>query len=485
MKKSRYIYPLITIMSILGIGEYFFIELSKQRLQDQQQYLNSISNTVDNLVQTKIIQGISATSMLEASLRLENYETTNFESWAKDILIIDKSIDHVQLAPNALIEMTFPLKGQENTIGYNLLADPKIRKGVLKSIEGGKITVIGPSKLEGSNRMSIVIRKPVFQGEEFWGFSTALIDVDRMAKNLFQSMEKSGLKYSLYGDNSNSPFSALILQSDIPPKKKQDKAFIISVPNGKWHLFLEYKKSDYAINKWFHLSLIFSSLFIGMVVYRHEKRSYFQDRELSIEINNKEILFRELYHRVKNNLQIISGLLSLQTLHLKEEESKTLINETNQRIKSMAMIHEKLYKSEDLSFVDMQDYTQDMVSELRQSFQREHLKFDVACESIKLSLEVAVPMGLIINELVTNAIKYAFNESQKDQTISVKMYTVEETLILEIFDNGKGVDIMKVKEGFGSELVEALAQYQLKAKVESYNENGLHYKMTFPKELMV
>ena len=94
-------------------------------------------------------------------------------------------------------------------------------------------------------------------------------------------------------------------------------------------------------------------------------------------------------------------------------------------------------------------------------------------------------MGLIINELVTNAIKYAFDESQTDQMISVKMYIVEETFILEIFDNGKGVDMMKVKEGFGSELVKALAEYQLKAKVESYNENGLHYKMTFSKELMV
>lgn len=207
---------------------------------------------------------------------------------------------------------------------------------------------------------------------------------------------------------------------------------------------------------------------------------------LSSEIKNKNVLLRELYHRVKNNLQIISGLLSLQSRRIEDKKTKSIFDETNQRIKAMAMIHEKLYQSNDLEAVDMQVYTLELVENLRRSFQMQDLTFEIVCENFKLNLENAVPMGLIINELVTNSIKYAFDDTHENKIISVKMYVMpKEKFMLEVYDNGKGADLDAVNKGFGFKLIESLASYQLKGIICSFNENGLHHQILFSKEFLI
>lgn len=207
---------------------------------------------------------------------------------------------------------------------------------------------------------------------------------------------------------------------------------------------------------------------------------------LSYEIKNKNVLLKELYHRVKNNLQVISSLLTLQSRRIKDEITRSIFDETNQRIKAMAMIHEKLYQSNDLEAVDMSIYVLDLVENLKKSFQTKNLTFEIDCDDFKLDLERAVPMGLIINELVTNSIKYAFDETDEKKIISVKMYQIEDDrFILEVYDNGKGTDLQSLNEGFGFKLIESLASFQLKGKIECFNENGLHHKITFSKEFLV
>ena len=211
-----------------------------------------------------------------------------------------------------------------------------------------------------------------------------------------------------------------------------------------------------------------------------------KNQQLQAEIKNKNVLLRELYHRVKNNLQIISGLLSLQSRRIKDVTTKSIFNETNQRIKAMAMIHEKLYQSEDLEAVDMQIYTLELVNSLRQSFHTKELTFEVACGNFRLDLERAVPMGLIINELVTNSIKHAFSEKDENKIITIKMYMMpDEKFILDVYDNGKGADLQTLHEGFGFKLIESLASFQLKGIICCFNENGLHHQIIFSKEIQI
>jgi two-component sensor histidine kinase len=197
------------------------------------------------------------------------------------------------------------------------------------------------------------------------------------------------------------------------------------------------------------------------------------------------MLFKELYHRVKNNLQIITSLLTLQIDRIKDKKAIFIISEMTQRIKAMSMIHEKLYQTDNLSLVNMQEYTQGLANDLQQGVSPATLHFDIDCEEIELSLVVAVPMGLIINELVTNAIKYAFVNTDKKQIIVIKMYKKnDEDFSLEIYDNGKGIDMSGKYVGFGLNLVNSLVKYQLKGKLETYNDEGLHHKIHFIKGLL-
>ena len=204
------------------------------------------------------------------------------------------------------------------------------------------------------------------------------------------------------------------------------------------------------------------------------------NKQLEQEVSNKNVLFKELYHRVKNNLQIISSLLSLQSMEVKDPQAREILNEMTTRIKSIAFIHEKLYQSNDLTHIKMQEYVESLVHELESSFHSEDITFIILCEDIQLDLESSVPIGIIINELVTNAIKYAFESPGKENTITVTFSSIDkETYTLEISDTGKGTDIASMKEGFGFQIVQSVVSHQLRGKLESDNKNGLIHAITF------
>ena len=200
----------------------------------------------------------------------------------------------------------------------------------------------------------------------------------------------------------------------------------------------------------------------------------------ALVLKEKNILLKELYHRVKNNLQIISSSLMLQSRRIKDKSVQVIFSEATQRIKAMAMVHEKLYQASDLELIDMQVYTEELILNLSQAYADLDFYFEVTCGSFKLDLEKALPIGLIINEIVANSIKYAFDQTSVNKHICVSMYNLDaDKFILEISDNGKGADFQVIKQGFGFKLVESLAAYQLKGKIEIVNQDGLQYKFEF------
>lgn len=205
-----------------------------------------------------------------------------------------------------------------------------------------------------------------------------------------------------------------------------------------------------------------------------------KNKELKVQINNKNTLFKELYHRVKNNLQIVSSLLYLQSDKVENKVAKEAFFEMTNRIKSISLIHERLYGTGDLSHIDMQEYTKELVHDLQQATESEGITFEVDCKQVILDLEMSIPLGLIINELVTNAIKYAFTPKMNNETIRIAMQqTQNHTLTLEVSDNGQGANMKKLEAGFGFKLVQSLAVYQLGGHIQSNNTLGVHHKMTF------
>ena len=202
-------------------------------------------------------------------------------------------------------------------------------------------------------------------------------------------------------------------------------------------------------------------------------------------LKEKEILIQEIHHRVKNNMQVITSLLKLQSRFIKNEYDKELFKDSYNRVKSMSLVHEKLYGSKDLSNIDFGSYVIRLTELLMNSMniRPTKIKINVEIEEIFLDINRAIPCGLIINELVSNSLKYAFPESMSG-TITISIEIDESEYILIISDDGIGFpDNIKFNdtETLGMQLVVTLVE-QIKGKIELDNSNGTFFRINFKKD---
>lgn len=199
-------------------------------------------------------------------------------------------------------------------------------------------------------------------------------------------------------------------------------------------------------------------------------------------LKEKETLLAEIQHRVKNNLAIITGLLNLQTEKAPCEESKLLMIESRNRVMSIAMVHERLYKKDNLSKINLKQYLSELVQELIKSFpiQSKQIQIEEELQKIELEITKAVPIGLIVNEALTNSLKHAFNSSKQIPTIKIKMQLIYDRIQICITDNGVGFsDTTTRKEtSLGLSLIESLCD-QIDAQVVFKNEEGACVNIVF------
>ncbi len=209
------------------------------------------------------------------------------------------------------------------------------------------------------------------------------------------------------------------------------------------------------------------------------------EKQIKRSLDEKEVLLREVHHRVKNNIQVISSMLNLYSTHIKDEPYLNAIQDIQNRIKSMALIHEKLYQTKDVARVDFNEYIKDLVNSLFRFYgvNINKIKPKIEVEGVSLGLDAGVPCGLIINELVSNSLKHAFAEELQGN-INIEMRPENETEVaLIISDNGKGFppdfDFKNTKT-FGLQLVITLVE-QLGGNIQLNKEGGAEFKVTFEK----
>ncbi len=201
-------------------------------------------------------------------------------------------------------------------------------------------------------------------------------------------------------------------------------------------------------------------------------------------LQEKELLLREIHHRVKNNLQVISSLLGLQSRYRKDEHAIEMAQESQNRIKVMALIHEKLYRSKDFANVEFNDYIKNLVNDLFASYKvstsRISLKMDI--ENISLGIDTAIPTGLIVNELVTNCLKYAFKADKEGEIrISLRLLDGGEKELI-VSDNGIGLpDSLDIKkaESLGLRMITNLTERSLHGKVNINKGDGTEFQIIF------
>ncbi|MBI5459877.1 sensor histidine kinase [Methanobacterium sp.] len=199
----------------------------------------------------------------------------------------------------------------------------------------------------------------------------------------------------------------------------------------------------------------------------------------------KEMLIKEVHHRVKNNLMIISSLLNLQSNYLKDEESKEIFKESQNRAKSMALIHERLYRSIDLKNIDFKEYITTLANDLYRTYVKDpsRVSLQMIIEDVNIDINSAIPLGLILNELITNSMKHAFPDGRKG-TVSISFEEKDDEFILKVSDDGIGfpsdLDYTKTNS-LGMQLVTSLTS-QINGKIELDRDHGTKFTLTF-KEL--
>ncbi len=239
------------------------------------------------------------------------------------------------------------------------------------------------------------------------------------------------------------------------------------------------------------ITMVFSVYLLGGIFGRNLLKThhnlYKTKKTVESRIKEKENLLKEVHHRVKNNLQTVSSLLSLQSRNIEDKTVKSLFKNSQNRVISMAMVHEMLYMREDISKIEYKTYVQDLAEYLVRSIKgtSEHVKLHLDIPDIKLNIDTAIPLGLLINEVITNALKYGI-VGEEEGEISIALHPKGEDYELQIGDYGSGYDeaiTYKTTKSLGLKLIHNLARQLLGSARRDMSKKGTHYIVTF-KEIM-
>ncbi|MBU2913275.1 tetratricopeptide repeat protein [Reichenbachiella agariperforans] len=229
------------------------------------------------------------------------------------------------------------------------------------------------------------------------------------------------------------------------------------------------------------------ALIFVFVIYRYYRLSQKaksilekKNKTISEALDEREVLLREIHHRVKNNLQVVSSLLNIQSKYLNDELAKKAVLEGRNRVQSMALVHEKLYQSENMSQVNVKEYLQELANALFQSYDvsEDRVRLSSQIEVVDLSIDTTIQIGLIINELVSNALKYAFPDTEQGM-VSLSLRKIEAVYELEVSDNGIGIaspeDLLK---SYGYRIVRSIAR-GLGGTITMQHDQGTVFRLTF------
>ncbi len=207
------------------------------------------------------------------------------------------------------------------------------------------------------------------------------------------------------------------------------------------------------------------------------------EEQIKVSLREKEVLLKEIYHRVKNNLQVVSSILRLQSHQVQNKQYASHLRDSQNRVRAIALMHEKLCRSDNLASIDMNDYIQNLAGNLVRSgiADTSKVSLEINVENILLEIEKAMYCGLIINELVTNSLKHAFPDDGKG-VIQINLYCTNNEIELIVRNNGIRMPAdfdLKKTQSLGLQLVADLAEGQLKGQIYLSNAGGTEFKIRF------
>jgi PAS domain S-box-containing protein len=319
-------------------------------------------------------------------------------------------------------------------------------------------------------------------------FETASIGMAQANSQTGQFLRVNQKMCEITGYSSDELLAMRVSEITHPEDRGQEREVFQDVINGKWP---DYKLEKRYIRKdgeiiWVNVNRTIVRDSAGQPVHTVAAIEDITDRrraeeQVKASLHEKEVLLKEVHHRVKNNLQVISSLLNMQTQYIHDPKDVDVFRASRDRVKSMALIHDKLYRSENLASIHFPGYVNDLVRGLFASYAMDKgVELDLRVDPISLNIDNAIPLGLIINELVSNALKHAFPEGIGG-TIAIELEPQGGQMLLTISDNGIGfpedLDFTDT-QSLGMQLVVALVE-QLDGTIELKRDKGTKFGITF------
>jgi PAS domain S-box-containing protein len=210
------------------------------------------------------------------------------------------------------------------------------------------------------------------------------------------------------------------------------------------------------------------------------------NEELQKSLKEKEILLKEIHHRVKNNMEIISSLLNMQAYKSDDKNFKEAMKESRSKIHAMALVHEFLYLGENLAFINVNEYIERLLDDIKELYisQNTHIKIDLNLDAMEFSINRCIQVGMLLHELCVNALKYAFKED-RNNLLCIHMKLIEDKIHIKIRDNGDGlkdINSLEKSDSIGMQLIHSIVNFQLHGTIEFKNNKGLECNIIFPRK---
>lgn len=380
-----------------------------------------------------------------------------------------------------VVQFIEPLAQNYQALGFDIASDNTRDLTIKAAISKKKLQITAPITLVQSEKLNngILALNPIFKNEEVFGFTVGVFDLDAL---IDKSISKSNEYTLVCADVTNEPIE---FYSNFPPGQEYDLNFNYQMNffgrNWELRFYSNYENSDTTLNTIVLFLLMLSISTIFLIVDKNTETVKLHLWESEKLNNQNELLLKEVHHRVKNNLQVVNSLLALESNRLNDERVKSILQKTQSRINSMSYLHELLYQNDDFAEIYFRDYVQKLVTSLLSSMFNENIKISYLIdENIIMRLERCLSVGLIINELVTNSLKYAFID-QPNPEIVIEVKKVNDSLQFYYRDNGCGIK-SNAKNGLGSLLIKRLIK-QLKGREKKDDQNmttGFRLKFITP-----
>ena len=415
------------------------LELQKKCLIN----LGSVNSSLENFEKAKQYMLES----LEIGVRKElDYSTyanlghllTKQENFAEALPYIEKATEINPANPDSEINLYFLLNVKAKA------GDSTNMKGVLKRAEAALNTV-------GIRNKSLLLRHLADYYAFIGNYKKALEYRDAYI-NVFEEIKEKQRDQTVFE-----------LEAQYETEKKDAQLKLLAFQNEK-------SQNERLLFLGIAIVIAFIAGLVGFFLYKNRRKNILllkQKTLLEATVDEKNALLKETHHRVKNSFQIVSSLLYLQSENIVDKEAKLAMQEAQNRVRSMVLIHQKLYSKEQLVGISTEEYFTDLTKDIFESHQFEEntIKYSLDVESLVLDIETITPLGLILNELITNVLKHAFNPVSEKSEMQIRFKKNGETLQLQVEDNGVGMPSEIKETSFGIQLITALVK-KLKAKVD-------------------